>query len=113
MSGIGDKVKVGSVTGTGDAISIEVGWVPDYIDLFVDGATVATLKFFKGMAAASGIKQVGVASLEKIASDGITLLDDDYTDSDGDGAPYYGFIIGADSDINIDTKEIYYVAVKE
>jgi hypothetical protein len=121
MAGVSDKIFFDKKTADGtNVIPVEVGWVPDYIYLFIDGTNPVSLEFFRGMDADSGIKKVSgvdgdddeTITWSKITSDGITLLDDDYTDDDGDIAPYYGFIIGADGDVNQQDVDIYIVAKK-
>lgn len=123
MAGVSDKIFFKKVTLDGTNVeSVEIGWVPDYIYLYIDATNPVSLEFFKGMDAASGIKKVSgidttteedpTITWSKITSDGITLLDDDYLDDDGDRAPYYGFIIGVDSDVNQQGVDVYIVAKK-
>lgn len=123
MAGVSDKIFFKKVTLDGANVeSVEIGWVPDYIYLYTDASDPVSLEFFKGMDADSGIKKVSgkdttseedpTITWSKIASDGITLLDDDYVDDDGDRAPYYGFLIGTDSDVNQEDGDVYIVAKK-
>jgi hypothetical protein len=108
----------GSITGiTGTAITVHLGFVPRYVACYnVSDATLPRLFWFKGMAAASGYKEVitgGTYIVPSIlSSGGITAYagsapTDGVTESDT-----AGFIFGTDSDLNGTGDTIFYVAVR-
>lgn len=108
--------KSGSITGTGAAITVSIGWIPEHVEVVNPndaGSLWPTLKWWKGFADASGIKTLrtvdngstGNASSNKITTNGITPFAGDAT-----RAP--GFIIGADADINVAGEVIYYSAFR-
>lgn len=67
-------VKTGSYVGTAAAISVELGFVPDYIRVWNETDGDETYEWFKGMAAASALKSANNASTQfsKITSNGIS-----------------------------------------
>jgi len=112
----GNNVVVGSVEGTGAAINVELGFVPKYVKVFNSddaGSLFCTLEWFSGMAAASGLKTTSIAdngsttlkSSEKISSNGIS----EYA---GTEATSPGFTIGADTDVNVDSETMFYMAIR-
>lgn len=111
-----NEIVTGSVEGTGGAIDVPLGWVPDYVKLFNyddAGGLAPTLEWWKGMADGHGLKGLGVAddgttgnaSQAKVTANGISAFA-----GDGDTAP--GFTIGADADLNASGETIFYVAVR-
>lgn len=106
---------VGSVAGTGSAINVSLGFIPDYVKVFNPndaGSLWPTLEWCTGMAAASGFKTLksvdsgstGNASSNKITSNGISTYA-------GSSSAAKGFTIGADADINVNGETIYYLAL--
>ncbi|RMH42398.1 MAG: hypothetical protein D6688_10240 [Alphaproteobacteria bacterium] len=106
---------VGSVTGTGSALTVELGFSPDYVKVYndADAAGLApTLEWWAGMADGSALKSLSIAdngttarkSTEKITANGISAFA-------GDDTTGAGFTIGADTDVNASGETIYYVAV--
>lgn len=65
-------VKVGSYTGTGAAINVSVGFVPDYVKV-VNITTPGVDEWFNGMAAATSITSTGAGAL-RAAPNGITAF---------------------------------------
>ena len=53
-----DLIRVGTVTGTGAAINISLGWIPDYVKVvnLTDGDTID--EWFRGNGAATSIRTV-------------------------------------------------------
>lgn len=54
-----NNIKVGTVEGTGAALNVECGFIPSYVKLFNHddaGKLFASLEWFKGMPAGSGLK---------------------------------------------------------
>lgn len=96
------NVSVGTVEGTGSAISITCGFKPLAVEVKnVDG--VAILKWDASMADANGMKLAdsgaGATDISLITSNGITPT-------------FNGFTIGADTDVNVSAQTINWVAWK-
>jgi hypothetical protein len=94
----------GTTEGTGAALTIETGFVPDYIEVIntEDGDRID--KWFTGMADDTSIAIVGNAGPVLNAADGITP----YAGTrGGDGA---GFTLG--TDISENGKTLHYVAFR-
>lgn len=98
--------KIGSYTGTGAAIDVELGWVPDYIRIWNATDGDETYEWFSGMAAANALKTANHAStqLALITSNGITAL------NPKDFAKKKGFTVG--TAISESTKVFRYIAVR-
>lgn len=96
--------KFGSVTGTGAAINVSVGFVPDYVKVINDTAG-ASIEWFSGMTDGHGYKRVAAGTGTKITSGGIS----DFTGSSTAGE---GFTLGADADVNVNTVTLRYVAIQ-
>lgn len=99
----------GTQDGTGAAIIIELGWVPDYVKVQNwEAADFASLEWFKGMADAAAIKQATSTS-SLLTTLGITP----YQGSGTAGAQKKkGFTIGADTDVNVSGESITWVAMR-
>lgn len=71
------QVKIGSYVGNGAAISIALGFVPDYV--LIENATDgdANWKWFSGMAAASALQQIAAGTKTLITANGVTALSTD------------------------------------
>jgi hypothetical protein len=99
----------GSVTGTGAALTIQLGWVPDYFRVVnvTDGTRVD--EWFSGMAAGESIAVVTTAGPVLNAADGITpyagLAPDGVTAS-----KEAGVILG--TDISTSTKKLCWLAIR-
>lgn len=95
-----NRIKTGTVEGTGAAIAITCGFVPAVVKLLnIDGN--AQMIWTKNMPDAAGQKIVdsatGTTDVSYVTSAGITPVGDAATDT------YQGFTIGADTDINVAT----------
>lgn len=93
--------KIGTVTGTGAAINVSCGFIPDYVEVtnFTDGDQID--KWYAGMANGTSV-QINTAVASR-ASNGISTYAGDSTH-----AP--GFTIG--SGISESAKVLYYVAIR-
>jgi hypothetical protein len=107
---------VGTFTGTGAIITVELGWQPDYVKVYNDsdaGNLAPVIEHFKGMPAASGLKSLksvdngatGNASSARVTTNGITI-------NAGDTTVKAGFKIGADADVNVNGEAGYWVAFR-
>lgn len=97
----------GTVTGTGSAINVSLGFTPGYVKIWNETDTKkGTLEWSSTMAAASGWKSLNDAYVTRITSNGISA----YTGSGAAGSPAAGFTIGADSDLNGASDVIHYIA---
>lgn len=105
----------GTVNGSGAAINISTGWKPDHVELLNKTDTAAnkvTMRWFRGMAAASGVKNmvtsnVATTSAQKsqdiVTVNGVSMYA-------GDSTHGSGFTIGADTDLNVANDTICWAA---
>lgn len=97
----------GTVEGTGSAINVSLGWKPDYVKVFnQDNTNVATLEYSSTMPDAAGFKYVNAGDMTLITSDGISPYD-------GDDTTPAGFTIGADTDVNVSSETLHWVAMRK
>lgn len=94
----------GSLTGTGAAINVVIGFIPKHVKLF-NVTTAAQIEWMDGMPAAAGIKTVTAGAQTYITSNGVSKYE-----SSSFGA---GFTIGADAALNVSTNVIYWMATGE
>lgn len=94
------QVSIGTVTGTGAAVNISLGWIPDAVVIanVTDGDTIDY--WWNGMTAATSIT-VTTAAATRAASDGISTYA-------GSTTAAKGFTIGAG--ISENAKVLYYTA---
>lgn len=96
------KVKVGTVEGTGSAINIQLGWIPDYVKVINTEDRDVVHEWFNGMTDGHAIKTTtAVASL---TSNGISA----YQGVRGSAAK--GFTIG--TDVSEADKTLHYIAIR-
>lgn len=96
-----DTIKTGTVTGTGAAINISLGWKPDYVRVLnvTDGDTVD--EWVNGMAAGTAITIAAAAASR--SSNGISQYDGTISEPPG-------FTIG--SGISESAKTLAWVAMR-
>jgi hypothetical protein len=95
----------GTVTGTGSAINVQLGWKPDWVRAINYGDTAPTImEWTSAMTDGHGIKTVTAGTTTKLSSNGITP----YEGTEGGDSP--GFTIGADADLNASGEAIVYIA---
>lgn len=110
-----DTFRSGAVEGTGAAINIELGWVPDYVEVMnIDdaGNLFAILKWTSDMPDGHAMKFLSIAdngstgrdSHDKITTNGISA----YAGTEGGNRA--GFTIGADTDVNVAAETIVWTA---
>jgi hypothetical protein len=93
----------GTLDGTGAAINISIGWIPDLVVVQNWEATdFARLEWYTGMAAASAIKTV-TSTKTAITTLGISTYA-------GTTTAKKGFTIGADTDVNVSGESITWCA---
>lgn len=97
-----NNFETGVVTGTGAAINIELGWIPDYVKVFNITDADQTDEWVKGMAAGTSI-QTNTAVVTR-ATNGIS----EYAGTLADKKP--GFTIG--SGISESAKELRWIAIR-
>lgn len=79
------KIATGSITGTGAALNVAIGFQPKYVKVYNNndaGSKWATMEFFEGMTNGHGLKGLkvvdsgatGDASQAKVTSNGISLF---------------------------------------
>ncbi len=96
---------VGQTTGTGAAINVVLGFLPDKVEL-VNRTTGATLEWYRGAGIAGGSKKTVVAGTVTIVTGAASV------------APYEsatlgaGFTIPADAQVNVAANVIDYVAIR-
>lgn len=109
-------VKTGKITGTGAAINVSLGFVPDYVEVYNNndaGSLWPTIKWWRGMANGSGLKTLrvvdngstGNASQNKVTTNGISAFN-------GSTAAARGFTIGADTDLNVNGEDMFFIAYR-
>jgi hypothetical protein len=100
------EVTTGSYTGTGAAINIELGFVPDYVEIFNATDGDASWRWFSGMAAGNALAFANHASAQQslITSNGVTA----YTPTDY--VNNAGFTVG--SALSESAKVFRYIAVR-
>lgn len=97
------NIAVGTVTGTGADINVSVGFAPAYVYV-LNLSGLAQMHWFDGMDADHSAKSVTAGTLSEVTSDGIIPYA-------GSTSASEGFTIQNDSDINVDTEVMYYMAV--
>lgn len=101
-----DQFATGTVTGTGASIDINLGWIPDRVEVLNITATdFCRIVWCSGLANAAGIKTLTSTS-SKLSTLGITPLGAATTDT------VKGFRIGADTDLNVAAEVIQYFAYR-
>lgn len=100
-----NRLRTGTVEGTGAAISVTLGFIPNYVKLMnIDG--IAMLEWTPEIGAGKGLKTAdsGTAKcdISYISTGGVTVSAS--TDT------YIGFSIGTDTDINVNGETICWVA---
>lgn len=93
---------VGTVTGTGAALNVELGFSPKYVKV-VNVTDPTVFEWFEGMADASAIKTTDAVAMTAISTNGITPYAGSTTASKG-------FTIGADADLNASGETLHYIA---
>ena len=104
------NIKVGTVTGTGVAINISLGFIPDYVRIVnvTDGDTIH--EWFYGMGAADAIKAINVVDSGSSGAAGLSLITSAGIDAYvGDSSNAKGFTIS--STISEADKVLRYVAI--
>lgn len=95
----------GTLDGTGAAINIEIGWIPDHVVVQnIEAADFARLEWYTGMTAAHAIKTV-TSTKSKITSLGISAYA-------GTTTAQQGFTIGADTDVNVVDEALTWMAFR-
>jgi hypothetical protein len=88
-------------SGSAAAFTITTGFKPRYVKVVNVGGNCSE-EWFEGMAAASAQKTVdsgsGTTDISKITSNGITVSDS-------------GFTVGLDTDINVSTEQMHWIAM--
>lgn len=97
----------GTVTGTGSAINVSLGFTPGYVKIWNEtDSKKGSLEWTSTMAAASGWKTLNDAYVTRITSNGISS----YAGTGISSPASAGFTIGADSDLNGASDVIHYIA---
>lgn len=100
------SVKTGTITGTAAPINVELGFIPDSVDIF--NITNAThIKWVRGMGDGKGMKTVAAGTQSFAAEGGITPYD-------GSAATVgKGFTIGNDAQLNANGATLVYIAHRQ
>lgn len=110
------NMRTGTVTGTGAAINVSLGWQPDYVKVMniADAGNLdPIIEWTSDMPAAAGMKFLRIVdnattankSHAYVTSNGITA----YAGSASAGE---GFTIGADADLNATGEKIVWIAMR-
>lgn len=84
-------------TGTAAAITITTGFKPRYVKV-QNNTSSDGMEWYEGMADASAQKQVAAGTRSLITSLGITVSD-------------RGFVIGLDTDVNVTSEQLSWIAI--
>ena len=85
-------------TGTVAAFNITLGWKPVWVRVLNETASSSGFEHFAGMTAGHAIKRALAGDLTVVTSNGITLLT-------------YGFTVGLDTDVNVTSEQLDWVAI--
>ena len=96
------SIKVGTYEGTGAALNVVLGFIPDYVKIINTEDGDAVHEWFKGMGDGTSIATIAAAGPVLNAADGVTPLD---SESLGQG-----FTVG--TDISEAAKTFRYVAMR-
>lgn len=101
------QIAYGTVTGTGAAINVELGFVPTIV-MIINQTDPGFFVWTADMANAEMLKLTDAPALTFPTSNGIST----YAGSDSPSAPKAkGFTIGADSDMNAASDVLTYIAI--
>ncbi len=95
------NIKTGTVTGTGAAINVSLGFSPDHVIVINDTAG-DRLEWFSNMTAGHAYKRVAAGTGTKITANGISQFT-------GSATQQAGFTIGTDA-VNTNAVTLRYVA---
>ena len=98
--------QTGTEEGTGSAINVSMGYIPDYVKVFdEDGADHVVMEWVRSMGDGKGFKWVESTgtSHDFVSTNGISAYAG--TDSVAEG-----FTIGADSDLNAADETLHWIA---
>lgn len=99
-------IKTGTITGTGAAITIPLGFTPSKVTI-LNRSDLSRYEWLKDMPQASALKQVTAGTISFITSGGISTF------AGTEGGDVAGFIIGADANMNAEDDVIYWEAYSE
>jgi len=99
---------IGTVVGTGNLLTISLGFQPDYVEIINVTSALGFEKaeWITGMADLSAYKTIATGVRTKLTTTGIGM----YTGTAG--VNNEGFTIGADADLNVLGETISYRAVR-
>lgn len=97
------QIYIGQVTGTGAAIDIEIGFVPDHVEV-MNATSGRRIDWFANMGAGKGLVDGPSVTTALLSSNGISA----YAGSTAKGP---GFTIGTDA-VNTSTQVIYWKATR-
>jgi hypothetical protein len=107
-------MKVGTYTGTGAAINVSLGFIPDYVRIINAndaGALDPSLDWIKGMGDGFGLKQLRIVDNATTANKSQAIVTTNGISAyAGDGTHAPGFTIGADTDLNTTGEIGYWIA---
>lgn len=98
-------IKQGTVTGTGAALNVQLGFQPKIIRI-INETSGDELFWTFSMGADKGYKRVAAGTGAFISSGGITVYPGTSADENE------GFTLGTDSDINVNAEVLHYMALR-
>ena len=107
-----NNVKVGSYTGTGAAINIELGFIPDYVRIWNVTDGDVCFEWFYGMGAADVLKTQDIVDNATTGNHALSLVTSAGVDAynPADYASELGFTVG--TALSESGKTFYYVALR-
>lgn len=100
------SVKTGTITGTGAAINVELGFIPDAVKI-VNMSNAAQLEWIRGMGDGKALKSVTAGTQTIAATGGITPFDGVAAQTGK------GFTVGADAALNVNGNTLVYMATRQ
>ncbi len=99
------NIKTGTVEGTASSLAVACGFVPSYVKLMNIDGSPDCMEWTEDMTDGYGLKTVGAGTVSLVTSGGITPA--------GPGGATNGFSIGADTDVNVASQTILWLALGE
>lgn len=84
--------------GTAAAITLTIGFKPRWVRVLNETASSSSFEWYEGMADASAIKRAVAGDLTVVTTNGITVS-------------ATGFIIGLDTDVNVTSEQLDWIAI--
>lgn len=106
-----EQVKIGTYEGTGAAINIELGWVPDHVRVINGEDGDAAWEWFNGFGAGDALQAINVVDSGTSGAAGLSLITSNGIDAyQGSSSVGKGFTVG--TALSESGKTFRYVAMR-